>query len=47
MNIIFTTRPILGERTVGRKGAFEEEGGAEQRNITEAAPTELKLGEGA
>ena len=33
--------------TDGRKGVFEEAGGVEQPNITEAAPNELKLGEGA
>ena len=38
-------RPI---RSSGRtEGAFEETGRAEQRIITEAAPNELKLGEGA
>ena len=37
---------IVGQRTDGRKGALKEAGGAEQY-ITEAAPNELKLGEGA
>ena len=45
--ILFTTRPILGNRTVGRMGALEEAGGAEQHNTTEAAPNELKIGEGS
>ena len=46
MCIIFTTNPILRYSTDGRKGALEEAGRAEQ-HITEAAPNELKLGEGA
>ena len=32
--------------TDDRKGVLEQAGGAEQRSITEAAPNELKLGEG-
>ena len=32
--------------TDGRKGVLDQAGGAEQHNITEAAPIELKLGEG-
>ena len=44
--MIFTTRLILGWCTDGRKGVLEEAGGVEQHNITEAAPNELKLGEG-
>ena len=43
--IIITTRLILGWCTDGRKGVLEQAGGAEQ-HITEAAPNELKLGEG-
>ena len=46
MYIVFTIRPILGYRTDGRKGALKEAGGVEQ-HITEAAPNELKHGEGA
>ena len=42
---IFTTRPILGQRTDGSKGALEEAGA--ELHITKAAPNELKLGEGA
>ena len=45
MNIIFTTRLILGSCTDGRKDVLEQTGGADQHNITEAAPNELKLGE--
>ena len=45
MHIIFTTTLILGYYTDGRKGVLEEAGG-EQHNITEAAPNEVKLGEG-
>ena len=45
MFIIFTTRMILALYTDGRKGVLEEAGG-EQHNITEAAPNEVKLGEG-
>ena len=37
---------ILGQCTDGRKGVLEQAGGAEQHSITEAAPNELKLGEG-
>ena len=37
---------ILGYRTDGRKGALEQAGEAEPHNITEAAPNEIKLGEG-
>ena len=36
---------ILRQYTEGRKCMLEEAGG-EQRNITEAAPNEVKLGEG-
>ena len=39
------TKLILRQYTDGRKGALEQAGGAEQ-HITEAAPNELKLGEG-
>ena len=46
MHTTFTTKPILGQRTGGRKGALEDTGGAEHHNITEAAPNEPKLGEG-
>ena len=42
----FTTRLILWWCTDGRKGVTEEAGGAEQQHIAEAAPNELKLGEG-
>ena len=45
MFIILTTSTILGEYTDGRKGVLEEEGG-ERHNITEAAPKEVKHGEG-
>ena len=44
--IIFTTRLTLGQCTHGRKGVLEHTGGVEQHSITEAAPNELKLGEG-
>ena len=39
-------RLILGQCTGGHKGMLEQAGGAEQHNIPEAAPNELKLGEG-
>ena len=45
--MIFTTGLILGLCTDGREGVLEQDGGAEQHNITEAVPNELKLGEGA
>ena len=35
-----------GSCTDGRKCLLEEAGGVEQHNITEAAPNELKRGEG-
>ena len=45
MYIIFTTGLILEKYTDGRKGVLEEAEG-EHHNITEAAPNEVKLGEG-
>ena len=36
-------RLMLGYCADGRKGVLEQAGGAEQHNITEAAPNELKL----
>ena len=44
MHIIFTTTLILGYYTDGRKGVLEEAGG--EQHITEAAPSEVKLGGG-
>ena len=44
MYFIFTTRPMLGSYTDGRKGVLDEAGG--EQHITQAAPDELKLGEG-
>ena len=43
MYIIFTTRPILGQRIDSRKGALEEAGGAEQHNIRRGAKTSWNL----
>ena len=45
-NYIYKTRLVLGQCTDGRKGALEQAGEAEPHNITEAAPNEIKLGEG-
>ena len=45
MHFIFTTD--TRKYTDGHKCVLEEAGGAKQHNITEAAPNELKLGEGA
>ena len=39
-------RLMLGYCADGRKGVLEQAGGAEQHNITEAAPNELKLARG-
>ena len=44
--LYFSARLILEECTDGCKGVLGQAGGAEQHNIKEAAPNELKLGEG-
>ena len=44
--MIFAIRLIPGWCTNGRKGVLETAGGAEQHNITEAAPSDQKLGKG-
>ena len=47
LNVLYIyDRLILGWYTGGPEGVLEQAGGSEQHNSIEAAPNELKLGEG-